>query len=132
MKKTAVTLSIATLSLSLFSFADVHRPTNNRCDTDENTIAQLQQPFIETMALATLLQPTPAHDLYLEEQQETVDLGFDPAPYLPEGFDAYAGMAKDPTLAFLDALLHEEAYDEVDLGFDPAPYLPEGFDAYAK
>ena len=59
---------------------------------------------------------------YLEE--ETVDLGFDTALYLPEDFDAKAVPTDIEGINFME--------EEIDLDpvFDTASYLPEGFDPY--
>ncbi len=59
---------------------------------------------------------------YIEEETE-IDLGFNAADYLPEGFDPYK------LYVDLDAVhyLQEEVIDS----FDVERYLPKGFDAYA-
>ena len=81
-----------------------HEPVYNRSEvqsvTDLNQIA-----FVE--------------DIYGDQG---VELGFDTAEYLPEGFDPYVGN--------LDDIVYVEAEEVVVLGFDTAEYLPEGFDAY--
>ena len=53
-----------------------------------------------------------------------MDLGFDTAKYLPEGFDPY-----EKTFD-LNAIEYIEAEEEIDLGFDPMSYLPENFDPF--
>lgn len=58
---------------------------------------------------------------YIEEEPE-IDLGFDVADYLPEGFDPYK-MYID-----LNAITYIE--EEIEIS-DLSQYLPEGFDAYA-
>lgn len=58
---------------------------------------------------------------YIEEETE-IDLGFDVADYLPEGFDPYK-MYVD-----FDAIIYIE--EEIEIS-DLSQYLPEGFDAYA-
>ncbi len=58
---------------------------------------------------------------YIEEEEE-IDLGFDVADYLPDGFD--------PHKMYVD--LNAIAYVEEELEIaDLSKYLPEGFDAYA-
>ncbi|MFS4417454.1 hypothetical protein [Maribacter sp. 2307ULW6-5] len=64
-------------------------------------------------------------DLEVVELEEEVELGFDTAAYLPEGFDPYQGMT-----TILDEIELVEIDEEVALGFDTAPYLPEGFNPY--
>jgi hypothetical protein len=62
--------------------------------------------------------------VYIEEET-SIDLGFDTADYLPEGFDPYNVYFDINSVAFID--------DEVtELGFDTAAYLPENFNAYAN
>lgn len=60
--------------------------------------------------------------IYIEDHNE-VDLGFDTANYLPEGFNPYEGELSVDAINFIED-------DEVDLGFDTTDYLPEGFDPY--
>ena len=60
------------------------------------------------------------------ELEEEVDLGFDPADYLPEGFNALEGK-NDLDWSQIEIIELEE---EVDLGFNPKDYLPDGFDPY--
>ena len=58
---------------------------------------------------------------YIEEEIE-IDLGFDTADYLPEGFD--------PHKIYFDLNTVEYIEEEIELS-DLTKYLPEGFDAYA-
>ena len=64
-------------------------------------------------------------DITFVEEEEKIDLGFDTAQYLPEGFDPYEGMEPN-----LNDIVFVEESEEIDLGFDTAQYLPEGFNAY--
>ena len=57
------------------------------------------------------------------EEAEEIDLGFDPADYLPEDFDPHK------VYFDLNAIEYVE-FGNDELGFDTAPYLPEGFDPY--
>ncbi len=95
---------------------------------------------------------------YIEEEVE-IDLGFDAADYLPEGFDPYKiyvdlnaiTYIEDDELPMLDLSKHLpegfDAYayptdvqsinyiddnDTFDVGFDTKKYLPEGFNAFQK
>lgn len=60
---------------------------------------------------------------YLEEDT-SLDLGFDTADYLPEGFDPYTIYFDINSIPYIDD-------ENTDLGFDTAAYLPEDFNAYS-
>lgn len=64
--------------------------------------------------------------IVLIEEEIEIDLGFDTADYLPEGFDPYAYPLH------VDGINHIDENDTVELGFDTVDYLPEGFDPFAK
>lgn len=57
------------------------------------------------------------------ETPKKIDLGFDTAKYLPEGFNPYGGKVSVKSLNYIED-------EQVELGFDTAEYLPEGFDPY--
>lgn len=59
---------------------------------------------------------------YIQEEDE-IELGFDVADYLPEGFDPYEFYFDLDSVEFIE--------EKWSLDFDTAQYLPEGFDAYA-
>jgi hypothetical protein len=59
------------------------------------------------------------------EEETAIDLGFDTADYLPEGFDPYNVYFDINSVEFIDD-------EEEMLGFDTTAYLPEGFNAYAN
>ncbi len=59
---------------------------------------------------------------YIEEEVE-IDLGFDPAEYLPEGFDPYKMYVDFDAIPYIE--------EEVDFKLNSKKYLPLGFDAYA-
>lgn len=63
--------------------------------------------------------------IYIEEVKP-VDLGFDTAMYLPEGFDAYGNPEN-----FMDISYIEEV-PELELDFEVEEYLPKLFDPYKK
>lgn len=65
------------------------------------------------------------NDIELIEVEEELELGFDTAQYLPEGFNPYAGLETAPNYLGLAAI-----EEEIDLGFNTKEYLPEGFNAY--
>lgn len=56
-------------------------------------------------------------------EEEDLNLGFDTANYLPDGFDAYSEILDVASINFMEN-------DEIELGFDTSEYLPEGFDPY--
>lgn len=60
---------------------------------------------------------------YIQEEVE-IELGFDVADYLPEGFDPYKQYVDLNSIEFIE--------EENVLDFDTSKYLPEGFDAYAN
>lgn len=64
-------------------------------------------------------------DIRFIEEEDTVDLGFDTAEYLPDGFDPYE------VYIDLDAIDYIEEEDGEELGFETAAWLPEGFNPYA-
>ena len=61
--------------------------------------------------------------VYLEEEPE-VDLGFDTADYLPEGFDPHKSYFD------LNSIIYLENNVDPSLGFDVQKYLPENFNPY--
>ena len=62
--------------------------------------------------------------VYIEEEPQ-IELGFDTAEYLPEGFDPYK------LYVDLNAVEYVEEQEEIELGFNVADYLPANFDPYA-
>ena len=59
------------------------------------------------------------------EEESSIDLGFDTAEYLPEGFDPYSVYFDVNSIVFIDD-------ETTDLGFDTEEYLPTNFNAYAN
>ncbi len=100
MKNASTILGIALMGTLLMSFTG-----SPGCKTDCEVLAIDEITYIE---------PT-----------EEVELDFDTAKYLPEGFDAYQGMGPN-----LEEIAFIEPTEDIDLGFDTARYLPIGFDAY--
>ena len=62
--------------------------------------------------------------VYIEDEEE-VDLGFDPAAFLPEGFNPYEAYFDIHSITYI------EETPEVTFDFDVAEYLPDNFDANA-
>ena len=98
-------------------------------------------------------------DIVFLEFEEPIDLGFDPADYLPKNFDpnkvyfdlnkvTYIDDIKNMEVSIntqdylpedfdayaipedINAISYIEEEDDLDLGFDTAAYLPEGFTPY--
>ena len=97
MNRKQVTLSIV-LGLTFATGVFANNPKSENKDFDINSIT------------------------YIEEEEE-IDLGFDPKDYLPEGFDPYKLYVDLNAIEYI-----EDDYLEID---DMAKFLPEGFDAYA-
>jgi hypothetical protein len=62
---------------------------------------------------------------YIEEEEE-IDLGFDPKLYLPADFDAFHGMRLN-----LNDIPYIEQEEEIILDFDVKDYLPKDFSPYS-
>lgn len=118
MKKTNVLLGVGVLALTLLSFSSKDKYEVQ----DSSTIIALKHTDpcskIESANLTL-------NEIIFIEEEETIELGFDTAKYLPEGFDAYEGMGLD-----LSEIVIIEEEEEIELGFDTADYLPLGFNAY--
>lgn len=65
------------------------------------------------------------NEIVFIEEEPQIELGFDAADYLPEGFDPYKLYVDLKAVEYVDEL------EEINLGFDTADYLPENFDPYA-
>ncbi len=63
--------------------------------------------------------------VFIEEEEDPFELGFDTADYLPEGFDPHKMYVDLKDIPFI------EDQDEDELGFDSTERLPAGFDPYA-
>lgn len=96
---------------------------------------------------------------YIEEEIE-IDLGFDTADYLPEGFDPYtvyfdlnsvsymedeelpkleelriylpAGFDAYANPSSVEGINYMDSSDEIEMDFDTAEYLPENFNVYQR
>ncbi|WP_273566031.1 hypothetical protein [Maribacter halichondriae] len=127
MKKASVLLGTGVLALLLLSFAGKDRCEKSK-ENHEAKIALngLQQPFADEALLSLNTEPLSLNEITVIEFEEEIDLGFDTAEYLPEGFNPYEGMVLN-----IDDIELVEFEEEIDLGFDTADYLPKGFNAYA-
>jgi len=88
-------------------------------------LGTLLMSFTATPQCKTNCETLPFEEITFIEPTEDVELDFDTAQYLPEGFDAYKGMDSD-----VSEVVFIEKEEEIDLGFNTAAYLPIGFDAY--
>lgn len=88
-------------------------------------IGSLLMSFTATPQCETECEKLQIQDINVIEVEEEIDLGFDTAQYLPEGFNPFEGMEPN-----LDDIVIIEEEEEIDLGFDTALYLPIGFNAY--
>jgi len=126
MKKASVLSGIGVLALTLLSFAGKGECEKSKEHHEaKNAFMELQQPFINNFITDRENDIVSVNDFLFVEIEEEIDLGFDTATYLPEGFDAYAGMGLN-----LNEIDLVETEEEIDLGFDTAKYLPLGFNAY--
>lgn len=101
MKKANLILGVGVLAITLLSFK-----VNDNCEGNQSENLDIDEIT------------------YIEEE-DTVELGFDTAQYLPEDFNAYKGMEFD-----LNSIIIAEEVEEIDLGFETAEYLPLGFNVY--
>lgn len=121
------------LGMSLYGTVGIARQDNNCCEhkNHEHPTTGIREIYPDFEAKLRAQSQSPMLDvssLEIFHVEEEIDLDFDPAAYLPEGFDPYAGRIA----AWVDLGLTEiEEELDPDLGFDPAPYLPAGFDPYA-
>jgi hypothetical protein len=120
------------LGISLFGTRGAALPEENCCGHGSHHhglpgLTEIYPCFEASLREQGNTEILDATSIRVIQVEEEADLGFDPAPYLPEGFDAYAG--KTATWVDLGLIAIEEALDP-DLGFDTAPYLPAGFDPY--
>ena len=122
MKNAALLFSTILVSLSLFSFSG-----KDKCLKSEDIECYLEShnPFAEGLRMDEEVRNLSLKDINLIDEEEEIVLNFDPATYLPIGFNAYKGIGLD-----LDNLVFEDLEEEIVLGFDSAQYLPIGFIAY--
>lgn len=59
------------------------------------------------------------------EEEEIIEVGYDTAQYVPEGFNAYKGMELD-----IDKIVCVEEEEVIEVGHDTTKHLPIGFNPY--
>ena len=126
MKNIKLLFGIAILSTFIVSFTG-----SDECDDTENNesllITDLYPQFEENLILQAQTENVNIENVRYIEDAETVDLGFDSATYLPEGFNPYQGMIFE-----LEDIIYVEEEDEIELNFNTSTYLPKNFNAYSN
>ncbi len=126
MKKTNVSLGIGMLSLILVSFVGKGDCEKSKEQIANQNLTELQKDFTTEILSKQNTEPLTIDEITFIELEEEIELGFDTAAYLPEGFNAYKGM--DFTINELEVIEIEE---DIKLGFNTSDYLPDGFNPYA-
>jgi len=85
-------------------------------------LAALLANGIFANTLTKEVEPFDINSIEYIEDEISVDLGFDPADYLPENFDPYKMYVDINAIAYIE--------EEITIA-DFSQYLPQGFDAYA-
>ncbi len=127
----------------------------------DNSMSAPAPKLVSRMEWKTPAELTLDEIVYIEEETE-IDLGFNTADYLPEGFDPNKQYVDLNAIEFIDNVetteldfdtiaylpedfnpyanptdvmsidYIEEGEDEIDLGFNTREYLPEGFDPHEQ
>jgi len=126
MKKTNVLVGIGMLSLMLVSFVGKGDCEKSKDQIANQNLTELQKDFTIKILFKQHTEPLHIDEITFIELEEEIELGFDTAAYLPEGFNAYKRM--EFTLNELEIIEIEE---DIDLGFNTSDYLPDGFNPYA-
>jgi hypothetical protein len=91
-----------------------------KLELEDKIFATLDETTNDTEEIITV------ESIEVIELEEEVDIDFDTAEYLPEGFNALDGKNDIDW----DKIELVEIEEEVELGFNPKDYLPKGFDPY--
>lgn len=95
MKRTSILLGIGVLAVVLLSFRARHKCDEHKHKRDNIALnAHFKHLFEEGLQLEEIAANLAVEDIHVVEMEEEIELGFDVADYLPEGFDAYQGMEK--------------------------------------
>ncbi len=93
MKRTSVVLGIGLLTVVLLSFRAKHKCDEHKHKRDKVAMAgNFGHLFNEGLQLELAVANLAVEDIHVIEVEEEIELGFDVADYLPEGFDPYQGM----------------------------------------
>lgn len=90
-----------------------------------NTETSWKAPKLVSRLLVNAPEEVKLSEIVFIEEESPIDLGFNTADYLPEGFDPHTVYFDIKSIEFI-----ENEY--TDLGFDTKEYLPENFNAYAN
>lgn len=112
----------ATVLVAFFSFSQVKAETK----IDLNGTIVSHAPYANHEEYHGALEHIDLEDIVYIEDEEDIDLGFDPKQYLPADFDAFQGMRLD-----LNDIPYIECEEEVILDFDVKDYLPKDFSPYS-
>lgn len=111
----------ATMLMAFFSFSQMKVDTK----LDWNQMLVSQALFSNHEVYSDEVSHIDLDDITYIEEEEKIDLGFDPKQYLPADFDAFQGMRLD-----LNDIPYIECEEEVILDFDVNDYLPKDFSPY--
>lgn len=126
MRNSVLLLGTVLTSFLLLSFSGTGGcPNILNSDCPTTAIYDPHNPFMEGLLMDEEVRNLSIKDIDLIELEEEIVLNFDPVPYLPLDFNAYAGMGLN-----LDEIVVEDVEEDIVLGFDPAQYLPIGFNPY--
>jgi len=127
MKKVSALLGIGLLGVILISFTGTHDCKDATQGERVAINTESYKSFAESMLAELDVNELHIKDIIVLEEEEVIDLGFDTAEYLPEGFNPYEGMVFD-----LDEIEYLEEEEEIVFDFDVEDYLPENFNALSK
>ena len=128
------------LFMSSSPIAEAQKSTVPVVQTSQETNRSFENNFTALTIEADVIEEAPFYVLRYEdstpyeldlneiefiEEETVVDLGFETADYLPEGFNPYE------TFFDLNSIIYIGDETEIDLGFDTSEYLPGDFDPYS-
>ena len=125
MKKAKLLLGIVILSTLILSFVGTHTCHNNDAH-GSFLLTEMNMQFEEKLLSQDQTDNLTIEDVVYIEDEETVNLGFDTADYLPYDFNPYDGMVFD-----LEDIVYIDDDVEIELGFNTSAYLPKDFNAYS-
>jgi len=98
MKRTSVLLGIGLLAVVLISFKEKHKCDGKKDKRDKVVMeTNYGHLFEEGIRLEWEAANLTVEDVHVIEVEEEIELGFNVADYLPEGFDPYLGMNAELT-----------------------------------
>lgn len=124
MKKAKLLLGIVVLSTLILSFVGTHT-CHTKDGHDSLLLTEMGLQFEEKLLSQDQTDNLTIEDVVYIEDEETVNLGFDTADYLPYDFNPYDGMVFD-----MQDIIYIDDEIEIELGFNTSVYLPKDFNAY--